>query len=166
PCQSISKEYRSAGLRPDIMCMIIQVHTPEAIFPLYLDKRFCHFLERCLVFQTILFTVIRQIFQHSGQSGHCPAIASCPEHLFPIRADLLIIAAAGRVIYCARIINKEHKENYLMWTLNKEIPFSNNVSERSLRSSKTKMKVSGQFENINSARNYANIKSYLETGKR
>lgn len=61
---------------------------------------------------------------------------------------------------------KEHKENYLMWTLNKEIPFSNNVSERSLRSSKTKMKVSGQFENINSARNYANIKSYLETGKR
>ena len=53
-----------------------------------------------------------------------------------------------------------------MWTLNKEIPFSNNVSERSLRSSKTKMKVSGQFENINSARNYANIKSYLETGKR
>ena len=61
---------------------------------------------------------------------------------------------------------KEYKENYLMWTLNKEIPFSNNVSERSLRSSKTKMKVSGQFENINSARNYANIKSYLETGKR
>ena len=53
-----------------------------------------------------------------------------------------------------------------MWTLNKENPFSNNVSERSLRSSKTKMKVSGQFENINSARNYANIKSYLETGKR
>ena len=87
------------------MCMIIQVHTPETIFPLYLDKRFCHFLERCLVFQTILFSVIRQIFQHSGQSGHCPAIASCPEHLFPIRADLLIIAAAGRVIYCIRIIN-------------------------------------------------------------
>ena len=61
---------------------------------------------------------------------------------------------------------KEYKENYLMWTLNEEIPFSNNVSERSLRSSKTKMKISGQFENINSARNYANIKSYLETGKR
>ena len=61
---------------------------------------------------------------------------------------------------------KKYKENYLMWTLNEEIPFSNNISERSLRSSKTKMKVSGQFENITSARNYAKIKSYLETGKR
>lgn len=61
---------------------------------------------------------------------------------------------------------KEYKENYLMWTLNEEIPFSNNISERSLRSSKTKMKISGQFENITNARYYANIKSYLETGKR
>ena len=61
---------------------------------------------------------------------------------------------------------EKYKENYLMWTLNKEIPFSNNVSERSLRNSKTKMKISGQFENITSARYFAKIKSYLETGKR
>lgn len=61
---------------------------------------------------------------------------------------------------------KEYKENYLMWTLNEEILFSNNISERSLRSSRTKMKISGQFENITNARYYANIKSYLETGKR
>lgn len=61
---------------------------------------------------------------------------------------------------------EKYKKNYLMWTLNEEIPFSNNVSERSLRSSKTKMKISGQFENITSAGYYANIKSYLETGKR
>lgn len=27
---------------------------------------------------------------------------------------------------------KKHKENYLLWSLNKEIPFSNNVSERFL----------------------------------
>lgn len=53
-----------------------------------------------------------------------------------------------------------------MWTLNEEILFSNNISERSLRSSRTKMKISGQFENITNARYYANIKSYLETGKR
>lgn len=60
---------------------------------------------------------------------------------------------------------KEYKENYLMWALNEEIPFSNNVSERSLRNSKTKMKISGQFKNLTSARNYAKIKSYLETRK-
>lgn len=61
---------------------------------------------------------------------------------------------------------QEYKDNYLMWTLNSEIPFSNNVSERSLRNSKTKMKVSGQFANIQSAQYFANIKSYIETGHR
>lgn len=60
----------------------------------------------------------------------------------------------------------EYKRNYLLWTLNEDVPFSNNVSERSLRSSKTKMKISGQFENLNNAVNFAIIKSYIETGKR
>lgn len=61
---------------------------------------------------------------------------------------------------------KRYKENYLMWTYNEKIPFSNNVSERSLRSSKTKMKVSGQFTNLENAECYAKIKSYIETGHR
>lgn len=61
---------------------------------------------------------------------------------------------------------EKYKDNYLMWVINTEIPFSNNESERSLRSSKTKMKVSGQFQNIRSAEYFAIIKSYLETGKR
>lgn len=59
-----------------------------------------------------------------------------------------------------------YKDNYLMWTLNEEIPFSNNVAERALRGSKTKMKVSGQFNNLDSAKNFATIKSYIETGHR
>lgn len=61
---------------------------------------------------------------------------------------------------------EEYKDNYLMWTLNSEIPFSNNLSERALRSSKTKMKVSGQFANLQNAQYFAIIKSYLETGYR
>lgn len=61
---------------------------------------------------------------------------------------------------------EEYKENYLMWTLNDEIPFTNNTAERGLRSSKTKMKVSGQFNNIKSAEYFARIKSYIETGHR
>lgn len=61
---------------------------------------------------------------------------------------------------------KEYKENYMLWVVNERIPFSNNESERSLRSSKTKMKISGQFDNLNRARDYAKIKSYIETGKR
>ena len=59
----------------------------------------------------------------------------------------------------------DYKENYLLWVLRFDVPFSNNLSERSLRSSKTKMKVSGQFANIQNAEYYARIKSYIETCK-
>lgn len=59
----------------------------------------------------------------------------------------------------------DYKENYLLWVLRFDIPFSNNLSERSLRSSKTKMKVSGQFSNIKNAEYFATIKSYIETCK-
>lgn len=60
----------------------------------------------------------------------------------------------------------DYKENYLLWVLRFDIPFSNNVSERSLRNIKTKMKVSGQFANIENAQYFARIKSYIETCKR
>ncbi|MED9979321.1 MAG: transposase [Bacilli bacterium] len=61
---------------------------------------------------------------------------------------------------------EQYKDNYLLWVLRFEVPFSNNLSERSLRSSKTKMKVSGQFANIQNAKYFARIKSYIETCKR
>ena len=57
----------------------------------------------------------------------------------------------------------EYKDNYLSWVVNFNLPFSNNLSERALRGAKSKMKVSGQFQNVESARNYAAIKSYIET---
>ena len=60
---------------------------------------------------------------------------------------------------------EDYKENYLIWILRFDIPFSNNLSERALRGSKTKMKVSGQFANIQNAEYFARIKSYIETCK-
>lgn len=67
-----------------------------------------------------------------------------------------------------RIIERleKYKDNYLMWIIRFDVPFSNNLSERSLRNSKTKMKVSGQFSNIRNAEYFARIKSYIETCKR
>ena len=61
------------------------------------------------------------------------------------------------------LINRllKYKEKYLMWVIRFDIDFSNNLSERSLRISKTKMKISGQFKNIVNAEYYANIKSYM-----
>lgn len=57
----------------------------------------------------------------------------------------------------------QYRDNYIYWTLDFNIPFTNNLSERALRGIKTKMKVAGQFKNITSAESYANIRSYLET---
>jgi len=57
----------------------------------------------------------------------------------------------------------EYKDNYLAWVVNFNLPFSNNLSERSLRGAKSKMKISGQFQNEETAGHYAVIKSYIET---
>ena len=57
----------------------------------------------------------------------------------------------------------EYRDNYIYWILDFDIPFTNNLSERNLRGIKSKMKVLGQFQNINRAEDYANIRSYIET---
>ena len=57
----------------------------------------------------------------------------------------------------------EYRDNYIYWTLDFNLPFTNNLSERGLRGIKSKMKISGQFQNIGNAEYYAAIRSYLET---
>ena len=57
----------------------------------------------------------------------------------------------------------EYRDNYIYWIFDFSIPFTNNLSERNLRGVKSKMKISGQFQNIERARDYANIRSYIET---
>lgn len=57
----------------------------------------------------------------------------------------------------------EYKDNYLAWVVNFDLPFSNNLSERALRGIKSKMKIAGQFQNESTAKDYAVVKSYIET---
>lgn len=57
----------------------------------------------------------------------------------------------------------EYRDNYIYWTLDFNLPFTNNLSERALRGIKSKMKISGQFQNIANAEYYAIIRSYIET---
>lgn len=61
----------------------------------------------------------------------------------------------------SRII--EYRDNYIYWILDFDIPFTNNLSERNLRGIKSKMKISGQFQNVERASDYAKIRSYIET---
>ena len=44
-----------------------------------------------------------------------------------------------------------------------DIPYDNNLSERGIRGVKSKMKISGQFQNIEYAKYYADIRTYIET---
>ena len=66
------------------------------------------------------------------------------------------------------LINRilEYKNEYLLWVYNFDVPFTNNLSERALRGVKSKQKASGQFLNEESAKNYAIIRTYIETCER
>jgi hypothetical protein len=57
----------------------------------------------------------------------------------------------------------EYRDNYIYWTIDFNLPFTNNLSERALRGIKSKMKVAGQFQNVTNAEYYATIRSYIET---
>lgn len=81
-------------------------------------------------------------------------------------------AAANTSIYSgpferaliARVIN--YRENFFAWVEDFSLPTTNNLSERALRGVKTKMKVSGQFASVETADNYAAIRTYIETCRR
>lgn len=60
----------------------------------------------------------------------------------------------------------KYKRNYLLWAYNFSIPSTNNNSERNIRPIKSKLKISGHFQNINYLKYYATIRSYIETSKK
>jgi len=76
-------------------------------------------------------------------------------------ADSKVYYASDEETLLIRLM--KYRDNYIYWTLDFNLPFTNNLSERSLRGIKSKMKVSGQFQNIKSAEYYGIIRSYIET---
>lgn len=60
----------------------------------------------------------------------------------------------------------KYKRNYLLWAYDFSIPSTNNNSEKNIRPVKSKLKISGQFQNINYVKYYATIRSYIETCKK
>lgn len=61
---------------------------------------------------------------------------------------------------------KKFRDNYFRWVVDFGLPTTNNLSERSLRGIKSRMKISGQFESVEAADNHAVIRSYIETCRR
>lgn len=61
---------------------------------------------------------------------------------------------------------EEYRYNYFAWLEDFSLPTTNNLSERSLRSVKSKLKIAGQFESEEYARYFAMIRTYIETCRR
>lgn len=61
---------------------------------------------------------------------------------------------------------RKYQENYFAWVRDFSLPTTNNLSESSLRCVKSHMKISGQFQKVETARYYANLKTYIETCRR
>lgn len=58
---------------------------------------------------------------------------------------------------------EDYYDNFFGWISDFRLPTTNNLSERGLRSIKSHMKISGQFESEAAAKNYATVKTYVET---
>ena len=58
---------------------------------------------------------------------------------------------------------QKYRENYFHWVSDFSLPITNNLSERNLRGTKVKQKVSGQYLSIQNAKYFADIRTYLQT---
>jgi transposase len=60
----------------------------------------------------------------------------------------------------------EYKYNVLAFAFNQNVPFTNNLAERDLRTAKVKMKVSNCFRAFEGAKHYARIASFISSARK
>ena len=58
------------------------------------------------------------------------------------------------------------KDKLFTFLLDENIPADNNGRERAIRNIKVKQKVPGQFKSLEGAKNYANLRSVIDTSRK
>ncbi|MFN0090003.1 MAG: IS66 family transposase [Acidimicrobiales bacterium] len=77
-------------------------------------------------------------------------------HLYGTNKDARLLAAALA----------EHRDLFLAYTRDLDLPFDNNQAERDLRMIKLQAKISGEFRSHTGAARYATIRSYISTNRK
>ena len=57
----------------------------------------------------------------------------------------------------------KYKDSHFLWAKDFSVAPTNNLAERSLRGQKVKLKVSGQYQSVDTAGYFADIRTYIET---
>ncbi|MGH9124416.1 MAG: IS66 family transposase [Acidimicrobiales bacterium] len=74
--------------------------------------------------------------------------------------------AAERASYNLAVALEDHADEVLFFLSDLRVPFDNNRAERDLRMAKLQQKISGCFRTEAGARNFARVRSYIETGRK
>jgi transposase len=74
--------------------------------------------------------------------------------------------AGERAAYNLAVAFEDHAEEILLFISDLRVPFDNNAAERDLRMAKLQQKFSGTFRTEAAARNFARVRSYIETGRK
>jgi len=76
--------------------------------------------------------------------------------------------AAAKRTEAKRMINRleEYESETLLFMLDFDVPFTNNLAERDLRMPKLKLKVSGGFRTIEGAKAFARVRGFISTTKK
>jgi len=61
---------------------------------------------------------------------------------------------------------KEYEQETLLFMLDFDVPFTNNLAERDVRMPKAKQKISGCFRSADGAKNFARVRGFISTVKK
>jgi hypothetical protein len=89
-------------------------------------------------------------------------------HRILAQGSFALEASATPRVEARRMVKRltEYESETLLFMLDFEVPFTNNLAERDVRMPKTKVKISGGFRSVGGAAAFARIRGFISTTKK